>query len=83
MPLQRIAEPAAGSRAPGQCLVGKAPDDESLGWLRALSSEGYEHEDAVERLHALLLRAARFEVARRRRTVAGGGIRSLASFSTV
>jgi RNA polymerase sigma-70 factor, ECF subfamily len=42
-----------------------ATDAESLGWLRALSGTGAEHEEAVERLHALLLRAARFEVARR------------------
>jgi RNA polymerase sigma-70 factor (ECF subfamily) len=41
----------------------RSPDVESLGWLRALS--GIEREDAAERLHALLLRAARFEVARR------------------
>jgi RNA polymerase sigma-70 factor, ECF subfamily len=86
MPLQQVAAPAAGSRGPrvpvpeggpghdGRLSVGaRAPDDESLGWIRALSSDGSEHEDAVERLHALLLRAARFEVARRRRTVGGGG----------
>ena len=45
------------------------PDTESLGWQRALSDTGSERRHAVERLHALLLRAARFEVARRRRTV--------------
>ena len=43
-----------------------APDAESLEWVRALSSAGPERENAVERLHALLLRAARGEVARRR-----------------
>jgi RNA polymerase sigma-70 factor, ECF subfamily len=48
------------------------PDVESLGWLRALSDAGREHQDAVERLHALLLRAARFEVARRQRDVGAG-----------
>ena len=48
---------------------GRSLDVESLGWLRALSGTGPEREDAVERLHALLLRAARFEVARRQRTV--------------
>jgi RNA polymerase sigma-70 factor (ECF subfamily) len=42
-----------------------SPDAESLGWLRALSGSGSEREGAAERLHALLLRAARFEVARR------------------
>ena len=45
---------------------GHAPDSESLAWLQALSGTGPERLDAVERLHALLLRAARFEVARRR-----------------
>jgi RNA polymerase sigma-70 factor, ECF subfamily len=52
---------------------GHAPDVESIRWLRALSGTGPEREDAVERLHALLLRAARVEVARRRHGVAGAG----------
>ena len=34
-----------------------------------LRSEGRDREDAVERLHALLLRAARYECARRRRAL--------------
>ena len=42
-------------------------DVESLRWLDALSHAGPEREEAAERLHALLLRAARFEVARRQR----------------
>lgn len=41
-------------------------DPESRRWLSELRSEGAAHDDAVARLHALLLRAARFEVARRR-----------------
>jgi RNA polymerase sigma-70 factor, ECF subfamily len=45
---------------------GHAPDVESRRWLHALSSTGRERDDAVERLHALLLGAARVEVARRR-----------------
>jgi RNA polymerase sigma-70 factor (ECF subfamily) len=40
-------------------------DPESAEWVDALSGEGQEHEGAVERLHALLLRAAHFEVRRR------------------
>jgi RNA polymerase sigma-70 factor (ECF subfamily) len=43
--------------------------DESREWLRSLRAEGAEHDRAVARLHALLLRAARFEVARRRPTL--------------
>jgi RNA polymerase sigma-70 factor, ECF subfamily len=46
-------------------------DVESLRWLRALSDTGPEREEAAERLHALLLRAARFEVARRQRASRG------------
>jgi RNA polymerase sigma-70 factor (ECF subfamily) len=49
-----------------------ASDVESHDWLQALSGTGRERDDAIERLHALLLRAARAEVARRR-TAADGG----------
>jgi RNA polymerase sigma-70 factor (ECF subfamily) len=42
------------------------PDPESREWLRGLRATGREHDEAVARLHALLLRAARFECARRR-----------------
>jgi RNA polymerase sigma-70 factor, ECF subfamily len=41
-------------------------DDESRNWLTSLRTTGAAHDQAVARLHALLLRAARFEVARRR-----------------
>jgi hypothetical protein len=41
-------------------------DPESREWLRSLRADGREHDEAVARLHALLLRAARFECARRR-----------------
>jgi RNA polymerase sigma-70 factor, ECF subfamily len=44
-------------------------DDESRAWLRDLRAAGPAREGALERLHALLLRAARFEVARRRPTL--------------
>ena len=43
-------------------------DPESREWLRCLRAPGVTRDDAVARLHALLLRAARFEVARRRPT---------------
>jgi RNA polymerase sigma-70 factor, ECF subfamily len=42
------------------------PDTESREWLSALQSDGRERDEAVARLHDLLLRAARFEVDRRR-----------------
>jgi RNA polymerase sigma-70 factor (ECF subfamily) len=41
-------------------------DDESRAWLRDLRADGRERDEAIARLHALLLRAARFECARRR-----------------
>jgi RNA polymerase sigma-70 factor (ECF subfamily) len=46
-----------------------ALDPESREWLRSLRSTGASRDDAVRRLHALLLRGARFEVARRRPTL--------------
>jgi RNA polymerase sigma-70 factor, ECF subfamily len=44
-------------------------DPESREWLRSLRSRGRDRDEAVARLHALLLRAARFECARRRPTL--------------
>ena len=56
-------ETAALTRAP------RPLDEESREWLRTLRDTGAKREDAIARLHALLLRAARFEVARRRPTL--------------
>ena len=44
-------------------------DEESREWLRSLRADGPVKDEAVARLHALLLRAALFEVARRRPTM--------------
>jgi RNA polymerase sigma-70 factor, ECF subfamily len=44
-------------------------DLESRAWLSDLRAAGATREAATERLHALLLRAARFEIARRRPTL--------------
>jgi RNA polymerase sigma-70 factor, ECF subfamily len=44
---------------------------EGRAWLTALRSTGAEREAAAARLHALLLRAARFELSRRRGTLEG------------
>jgi RNA polymerase sigma-70 factor (ECF subfamily) len=52
-------------------------DLESLHWVQALSGSGPERDGALERLHALLLRSSRFEVARRRHSIAGGDPRAL------
>src|SRR5438270_7145151 len=48
-------------------------DAESRRWMESLRSDGQIREEAIERLHAVLLRAARFEVARRRDSVTGLG----------
>jgi RNA polymerase sigma-70 factor, ECF subfamily len=61
-----MTAPGAALRDARPSSQGHAPDAQSLGWLQALSTTGAERDDAVERLHALLLRAARVEVARRR-----------------
>jgi RNA polymerase sigma-70 factor (ECF subfamily) len=44
----------------------RALDRDSRRWLDELGGAGHARDDAVARLHELLLRAARFEVSRRR-----------------
>jgi RNA polymerase sigma-70 factor (ECF subfamily) len=61
--MEHVTEPAAPS-APGRLL-----DPESREWLSSLEATGSAREEAIGRLHALLLRAAHFEVARRRPTL--------------
>jgi RNA polymerase sigma-70 factor (ECF subfamily) len=56
-----VVEPAISAVAPAPAL-----DSESREWLSCLRGEGAVKDDALARLHALLLRAALFEVARRR-----------------
>jgi len=53
---------------PGRPPVEDAVRAESDAWLSSLRARGEERELAIVRLHALLLRAARFETARRRPT---------------
>ncbi len=45
--------------------AGRALDAESDAWVRRLSGDGRDRVEAVEDLHALLLRATRFELRRR------------------
>jgi RNA polymerase sigma-70 factor (ECF subfamily) len=59
-------------------------DRESLAWLERLRASGAERNAAFTELHALLLRAARFEIARRYATSAhlrGGDMDDLAQQS--
>jgi RNA polymerase sigma-70 factor (ECF subfamily) len=53
--------------------AGRSIDADSDAWVRQLSSTGHEREDAIERLHAVLLRAARFELGRRQALAAPPG----------
>ena len=53
-------------RAAGEAEETAPLDADSRRWLDRLRTEGPEHDEAVARLHELLLRAARFEIARRR-----------------
>ena len=48
----------------------RGPDSESAAWLTALETDGPDRDAAVSELHALLLRAAHFELARRRSALA-------------
>ncbi len=65
-PMVRSVEPTV---QPLEVLEHPALDEESRRWLDDLRGEGATKDGAVARLHALLLRAARFEVARRRPTL--------------
>jgi RNA polymerase sigma-70 factor (ECF subfamily) len=60
-----VASKPAATRSPAGGL-----DPDSRRWIDDLGGKGRGREDAVARLHELLLRAARFEVARRRRALA-------------
>ncbi|HEX5193736.1 MAG TPA: sigma-70 family RNA polymerase sigma factor [Solirubrobacteraceae bacterium] len=44
-------------------------DADSSGWLTSLTADGAAREEAIARLHGLLLRAARFELLNRRATL--------------
>ena len=59
-----VSVPLAVS-TPAPRAVPMALDPESRDWLARLRATGSERDEAVAELHALLLRAARFEVARR------------------
>ena len=54
------------STAPPKPAFGPDLDPESRDWIRDLRADGTTNEEAIARLHAVLLRAARFEVSRRR-----------------
>jgi RNA polymerase sigma-70 factor, ECF subfamily len=59
-----VAEGSAMQEA-SSSVDARAPDAESVAWIEALTGPGPQRDDAIERLHALLVRACRFEVGRR------------------
>ncbi len=62
-PIVAVVKPTVDAVTRSSSLV---TDEESQTWLRDLRSSGAAQDEAIARLHALLLRAARFEVGRRR-----------------
>jgi len=60
--VESIAQPPVVTEAPPL-------DEEARRWVRDLQADGATRDAAVARLHEVLLRAARFEVARRRPTL--------------
>jgi RNA polymerase sigma-70 factor (ECF subfamily) len=66
----RVTADGAMSRCATAGVASATLDDDSRRWLDDLACSGPVRDDAVLRLHALLLRAARFEVSRRRRALA-------------
>lgn len=76
-----------GSSSSRTALAGDGPsirrtDPVSRRWLEELHDHGAVRDEAIGRLHVLLLRAARFEVARRRRAlphVRGGDFDDIAN----
>ena len=67
---QRTLRPVSSPKSADRHDTPIAADADSREWLRTLRSDGAERDDAVARLHALLLRAARYEVGRRRAALA-------------
>lgn len=63
--MELLGQAAAAEQLPRE----RALDAESRDWLDALRADGVRREEAIARLHALLLRAARFETGRRRPTL--------------
>ena len=73
---------AAAGDGPGVRRPDPASDPASRRWLQELRDHDGAREEAIGRLHVLLLRAARFEVARRRRVlphVRGGDFDDIAN----
>ena len=62
-----VAEGSAMQQEASSSVDVRGLDAESVGWVEALTDTGPRRDEAIQRLHALLLRASHFELARRRR----------------
>jgi RNA polymerase sigma-70 factor, ECF subfamily len=60
---------AAFKRPAAEARAARSLDHDSREWLRSLRTSGATRDEAIARLHALLLQAARFEVARRHQSL--------------
>ncbi len=70
------------SAPPPQHLAAPLEEPATIAWLAALRAGGAAQRVAIANLHALLLHAARFEVARRRTTVPDVRARDLSALAT-
>jgi RNA polymerase sigma-70 factor, ECF subfamily len=59
-----VTTPVPGASNPAE--VAGSPDEASGDWVARLATPGRDRDAAIEELHGLLLRAARFEISRRR-----------------
>jgi RNA polymerase sigma-70 factor (ECF subfamily) len=76
--------PASVMTSPSQARAAVGPDAESRAWVSSLGVDGARGEEARARLRELLLRAARFEIGRRRASqshLRGGDLDDLAQQS--
>ena len=76
--------PARVMTAPSPAPTAVGPDAESRAWVASLGADGARGEEAQARLRELLLRAARFEIGRRRAShphLRGGDLDDLAQQS--
>jgi RNA polymerase sigma-70 factor (ECF subfamily) len=65
-PRARLRRPTGLAAQPRTASVAPVLDPESRDWVESLQADGESRRLALERLHALLVRAARFEINRRR-----------------
>jgi RNA polymerase sigma-70 factor (ECF subfamily) len=66
VPISTDPRARASKRPAAEARDVRSLDHDSGEWLRSLRASGATRDEAIARLHALLLRAACFEVARRR-----------------